>query len=264
MDISMAKAKPKTKEDKKGSLEPKKSIWTPKGKKTATGKAAAEIKISPDIKIMDSRGRPIRESTAVVVWGRMNPPTIGHEHLVNEASNIAKEVGGVPLLFLSKTVGKNNPLTLSERTELVQEAFGDQIFVIEFESSNPINIFKYISETFKDIIVVTGEDQAKDYNRILNDYNGSDFVFESVEVKTVGKREDSSLDLVESMSATKLRKAASENDIVMFAQGVPSKLQGKVTQIFEQVKTGLALYNTQPKSLKDKVLLEMAKQRQSK
>ena len=58
--------------------------------------------------------------TAVIGWGRMNPPTIGHSVLVNAINEKAKQYGGDPMLFLTmshlakgatKTSGK--PLTFS-------------------------------------------------------------------------------------------------------------------------------------------------------
>jgi phosphopantetheine adenylyltransferase len=254
--------KPEVKKPNKAKAKPKAPEWEAKGKTTATGKKAADINIRPNIKIMDYHGRPIHESTAVVVWGRMNPPTIGHEFLVSEAHRIAEEAGGVPLLFLSKTVGKNNPLTLSERYDLVQEAFGDQIFVVDENLSNPIDLFKYVAEAFGNIIVVTGVDQKADYDRILKDYNGKDFTFE--QATTFGcNRSDDSTNITESVSATKLRQAVTENDIATFSRGLPSKIKYRTVEIFEQVKLGLNLYSSTPKTLQERAINEMAKVRQS-
>ena len=39
--------------------------------------------------------------TVVFTFGRMNPPTIGHEKLVNKVKAIAKKHGGEPRLYLS-------------------------------------------------------------------------------------------------------------------------------------------------------------------
>lgn len=231
--------------------------------RTLTGKKAAQVTIAPKLNMMDSAGRPIHESTAVVVWGRMNPPTIGHEHLVQEAIQIAREVNGVPFLFLSHKHDKMNPLTLSERLDLVADAFGEDIFIVESDVTvaNPIGVLATVAETFKNVIWLTGEDQVDDYTRIINDYNGKEFVFESAEVRSAGVRNPDSEDLVESISATQLRKAVVENDLTTFTRGLASKLQPRAVEIFEQVKFGLSIYDKTANTTADKIRLGLAKAR---
>lgn len=227
--------KSETKTKTPSKVEPKKR----KGR-TLTGKTASIIDTEPRMKIIDSVGRPIHESVAVVVWGRMNPPTIGHERLVQEAYETAIQENGIPLLFLSNSVNVKNPLVPEVKLQLVEEAFGDQIFIVPENISNPINVLKLVSETFNNIVWITGEDQFDDYVRILEDYNGKEFEFQSF--KVIGlDRDESSSNLLESVSATQLRQAAIDNDIETFRQGLATNLQDVAEDVLELVRDAIVL-----------------------
>lgn len=238
-NLKLSKPKPKPKTETKSktpvNVEPKKR----KGR-TLTGKAAAIIDTEPRMKIIDSIGRPIHESVAVIVWGRMNPPTIGHERLVQEAYETAIQENGIPLLFLSNSVNAKNPLEPEVKLQLVEEAFGDNIFIIPESVSNPINVLKLVSETFNNIVWITGDDQFDDYVRILEDYNGKEFEFQSY--KVVGlDRDQSSANLLESVSASQLRQAAIDNDIETFTQGLASNLQDVAEEVMHLVRDAIVL-----------------------
>ena len=43
----------------------------------------------------------MEKKTAVMAFGRLNPPTKGHQLLVDNLEKVAKQVGGEPMLFLS-------------------------------------------------------------------------------------------------------------------------------------------------------------------
>jgi nicotinamide mononucleotide adenylyltransferase len=208
----------------------------PKRGKTHSGKKAATIVMRPQLKIH-------REETETVVvgWGRMNPPTVGHAELVSTIAEIAEEVGGVPLLCLSKTVNAKNPLTHSERVDLVAEAFGDQVFILgEEDAKDPMSLFKMVAEEFSKVIVVTGEEHEADYNRMLTTYNGTEFTFEETSVITL-HRDPESENLAESISATKMREYARQGDLESFTKGVPANLVAE--EVFKQVRYGLSLQN---------------------
>lgn len=204
--------------------------------RTHTGERAAEIVMRPALKMM-------REDTdtAVVAWGRMNPPTVGHARLVERVAELAEDVGGYPMLFLSPTVGVKNPLTLNERLDLVTDAFGDFVNIEEAESVvDPISLLKYVSEHFDRVVVVTGEEHKADYERFFRDYNGKEFTFESCQVTTM-TREKGSESLDESISATQMREYALNQDIEKFTAGLPQALKMDADHIMERVAFGIAL-----------------------
>lgn len=256
---------PKTDKKKKTSTSKYDvALKNKKGSRTLTGKKAAIVDITPRMALMDSSGRPIRESTAVVVWARMNPPSGGHEFVVETANELAVEHSGVPLLVLSRTHGKNNPLSYSSRQALTEEAFGEKIFVVDEDIKNPIEMLKVIAEHFDNIIWLTGEDQVADYQRILEDYNGKEFTFSSAQVVSAGPRIPDSDNLIESISATKLRAAARNRDIETFRNGLPTNLQPRAFEILEEVYDGLMMFEKKPANVKESIIAGIVKQRLTK
>ena len=53
-----------------------------------------------------------RKRTAVLAFGRMNPPTRGHQLIIDKINDTARMYGGTPMLFLSHSNdSKKNPLS---------------------------------------------------------------------------------------------------------------------------------------------------------
>ena len=50
---------------------------------------------------LEAKGKAV-----VFTFGRMNPPTTGHGKLIKKVMMMAKRVGGIPIIYPSKTVDK--------------------------------------------------------------------------------------------------------------------------------------------------------------
>ena len=60
-------------------------------------------------------------STAVFAFGRFNPPTIGHQKLIETVLATAKTANGKAYLFLSqKQNNKTDPLTFKEKQDYLK------------------------------------------------------------------------------------------------------------------------------------------------
>ena len=71
-----------------------------------------------------------RKDTAVIAFGRMNPPTVGHEKLINKVINEAISRGGDPLVYLSKTQDSDkNPLSYDQKLKYAQFFFGRKYII---------------------------------------------------------------------------------------------------------------------------------------
>ena len=65
--------------------------------------------------------------TAVFVFGRFNPPTIGHEKLLNALTATAQREGGKALVYTSSTQdAKKNPLSKNQIFQYLAKAFPKQ------------------------------------------------------------------------------------------------------------------------------------------
>ena len=98
---------------------------------------------------------------------------------------------------------------------------------------------------FTQATMVVGEDRVIEFDKLLNKYNGKKgkhgfYQFENgVKVVSAGARDPDSDDLT-GMSASKLRQAASENDLKTFSKGMPSGFKD-IEGLFNAVRSGMGL-----------------------
>ena len=170
----------------------------------------------------------------VFTFGRMNPPTIGHQKLVDKVNTVAKTNSAEARVYLSHTQNnKKDPLSYKDKIRFAKKAFGNSI--IQSESKTVFDVAKELQKAgYTDVIMVVGSDRVKEFQTLLNKYNGKDFTFDSVKVVSAGER-DPDAQGVEGMSASKLRALAKDGDFDTFKSGLPKKLQGSDAKIIYDI-----------------------------
>ena len=183
-----------------------------------------------------------KENPLTVAFGRFNPPTTGHQKLFSAAKNIAS--GGELRIYPSRTVDpKKNPLDPATKIKYMKQMFPDyEEQIVDNEDMRSIfNVLTAADEDgFKEITIVVGSDRLGEFKSLANKYNGQLYNFDQINVLSAGER-DSDSDNVEGMSASKLRKAAAEDDYEAFKRGIPKTLGEKEKK---------NLYNALQKSMK--------------
>ena len=162
----------------------------------------------------------------VFTFGRMNPPTVGHQKLVDKLLSEARKEKADAKVFLSHTQNnKKDPLNYAEKIRFARKGFGKII-----EQSNSKTIIQVLQELQKagytDAVLVVGSDRVTEFSGLLNKYNGGPFSFDTIDVRSAGAR-DPDAEGVEGMSASKLRALAVEGDFDTFKTGLPKKLTDK-------------------------------------
>lgn len=172
--------------------------------------------------------------TAVVAFGRMNPPTIGHLKLIEKM----KSIPGDHLLFLSHSQDpKQNPLSFQEKRSFASNFFPG-IIVGNDQVKTPMHMMSFLEQQgYTDIVYVAGSDRVPEFDKLLNTYNGKIYNFNSINVINAGER-DPDADGAEGMSASKMRAAVAADDFEAFRHGVPD--QTVAQQMFDAVKAGMA------------------------
>lgn len=217
----------------------------PAGGKTLTGQQHNEIDVKPMV-------RPLREAQlrltgatstrseiapgkhVVATFGRMSVPTTGHESLVNYVKQLAKVFAGEPHVYLSYSQdNKKNPLSYDHKHRIVRDAFGDVVKHIPREHANLIGVAKYLNGKADHLHMVVGSDRAVETKKKLEQYNGKDYHFKSINVHSIGRDPDA--EGVEGMSATKMRAAAAAGDHKTFKAGLPAALHHKSHEIMKAV-----------------------------
>ena len=188
---------------------------------------------------------PVGEGSKVAVFtfGRFNPPTTGHELLINKV----KEYAGSNdyYVFPSHTVDNKgkNPLDPEEKVGFMKEMFPSHKSSIVYEKDikDAIKALKWLEEKgYTDAIFVVGSDRVPAF-QFIKKYNGTDYKMNTIEIKSAGTR-DPDAEGVAGMSASKMRKAVAEMDLKTFVSGLPTHLQRDKdfkTRLFKAVKDNL-------------------------
>ena len=154
-------------------------------------------------------------ATAVITWGRMNPPTAGHEKLVNKVRKASRIHKGKPFIYLTKTFKKpKDPLPYRDKLKLAKKAFGN--IVQDHKSRTIIELMKELEKKYDDIVLVVGSDRVAEFETLLNKYNGKDYTYSSITIVSAG---------VSGMSASKMRQFAKDDDYDSFEKGLPSLIK---------------------------------------
>jgi len=182
-----------------------------------------------------------KSKTVVLSFGRLNPITSGHEKLVNKIKSVAKTEAATPQLYLSHSQDKaKNPLSYSDKYTYARQAFGT--LVQKSNAKTIIQVLQELDGQFTDVIVVVGSDRIREFDKLLNKYNGKDYTYDSIKVVSAGER-DPDADDVTGMSASKMRALAAEGDLSSFTKGLPRNLKrGKTPQeIFDKIRDAMGI-----------------------
>jgi len=184
-----------------------------------------------------------------IVFGRFNPPTVGHEKLLKSAKRIS--AGGDVKIYPSRSQDpKKNPLDPDMKVSYMRKMFPD------FEE-NIINdpymrtIFDVLvaaqEEGYTSVNIVVGSDRQAEFENLAQKYNGELYNFDLIRVVSAGVR-DADAEGVEGMSASKMRKAVIDDDFNSFRRGTPKTLDDAETQaLFNSVRQGMQVKKSKVK-----------------
>ncbi|AET72760.1 hypothetical protein SXCG_00130 [Synechococcus phage S-CAM8] len=172
----------------------------------------------------------VDQGTISITFGRFNPPTIGHEKLLDKVSREAKSSGGEYRIYPSRSEDpKKNPLDAGSKVKYMRMAYPDHANAI-VDSPDMRTIFDVLSaldaDGYSSVNIVVGGDRVSEFNSLAQKYNGDLYTFDQIKVVSAGDR-DPDAEGVEGMSASKMRKAAVEGDYDTFNQGIPESLSKK-------------------------------------
>jgi len=187
-----------------------------------------------------------KEKHAVMAFGRMNPPTTGHEVLVNKVKSVAKNVGGSHHIVLSHSQdAAKNPLTSAQKVKHAKRFFPDtNISVATKEEPNFLTqAAKLHKQGVTHLHMVAGADRVAEYHKLLHKYNGTHegalFNFKKITLHNAGAR-DPDAEGTEGMSASKMRSHATSNSFDDFRQGIPKHVpEHHAKELFRDVRKGM-------------------------
>ena len=181
------------------------------------------------------------KGTLTIAFGRFNPPTTGHEKLLDTVASSSDD-GDYVIVPSRSQDKKKNPLDADQKVAVMRQMFPNHSERIVNDPQNR-TIFDVLKKAHNDgytnVRMVVGADRQKEFDKLTNNYNGLKYDFDKVEVRSAGDR-DPDGDGIEGMSASKQRKYAAENDFENFLKGVPTAMNKKVArELFKNIRTGM-------------------------
>ncbi len=191
--------------------------------------------------------------TLTTAFGRFNPPTAGHEKLLQAARKAS--AGGPLKIYPSRTQDpKKNPLDPDMKISYMKKMFPD--FEEEIiNDAEMISIFDVLTTAYEDgyknVNIIVGADRQAEFENLATKYNGDLYDFANIRVISAGVR-DADAAGVEGMSASKLRKAVQDDDLDAFKRGMPKKVKDADAQaIFDAVRTGMKVKKKKAAEVKE-------------
>ncbi len=188
------------------------------------------------------------EKTVALIFGRLNPPTIGHLKLID---TLANQDATDHLIYLSHSYDpKKNPLKYEDKIQFVDAIISPKyphVDIVESDARNIVEILSELSGEYSRAILVAGGDRIAEFETLVNRYNGQPdklgnilYSFSEIRVVSAGER-DPDADDVSGMSASKVRARAQLGDFKGFAAAIPTNDHTILQQIYKAVRTGMKL-----------------------
>jgi len=190
-----------------------------------------------------------RDKTAVFTFGRMNPPTIGHEKLINKIKDVANKHRADWFVYLSSSQdSKKNPLSFDRKIFYARKMFGRDVNQKNFpKEPTALHAASALHDKgYKKLVMVVGSDRVGQFEKLMKQYNGVDnkphgyYNFDTIDVVSAGER-DPDAEGVEGMSASKLRGFAVKGNFLDFKDGLPGLSEKDARSLFNEIRKGLKL-----------------------
>jgi|TARA_B110000263_G_scaffold127830_1_gene111219 predicted kinase len=196
-----------------------------------------------DAEIDSLKSEAVASKSIAITFGRFNPPTIGHEKLINKVARADRNYK----IYISRSEdSKKNPLSAREKLSWMKKMFPQYARNIEINTTNMIlDIASMLYNKGYNILkFVVGSDRVREFDTILKKYNDQKnrhgyYNFKNIDVISAGER-DPDAEGASGMSASKMRDAASKGDVASFKRGVPSQFRD-VNGLFKAVRKGMGI-----------------------
>ena len=182
--------------------------------------------------------------TITLAFGRFNPPHIGHEKLIKAAEKAA--AGGDLKIYPSRTQdNKKNPIDADMKVSYMKKMFPDykEQIINDAEMRTIFDVLGANTGDYDFVNVVAGPERIREFEKILVDYNGSEyFNFEDGYKTIVAGPRDDAKGGVEGASASKQRKAVKDDDYEGFKKNLPDGIDdGDAMALFNAVRIGMGI-----------------------
>ena len=216
-------------------------------KRSIFGKAAKGLNLYNQKVARFEQFLEAKQKTVVFSFGRLNPPTTGHQKLLQKIIQTAKQLSGQPKLYVSYSQdSKKNPLTAKQKIAYIKKMFPKEARQLELKDNssirNAMDIATVLNGNYDNLVMVVGSDRVKDFKTLLNKYNGVEsrhgfYKYDNIQIVSAGER-DPDAEGVAGMSASKMRAAAASGDYECFSLGLPPSFKDG-EKLFKDLRLGM-------------------------
>ena len=180
-------------------------------------------------------------------FGRMNPPTIGHEQVFKTMA----DQGGDYKIFVSQTQDKkDNPLDYKTKTDFIKKIHPEYAghLVVDPTLNTVMKVASYLFDKgYTSATFVAGSDRIESFEKLITQYNGVEgkahgfYNFQPLNFVSSGDREDGA-EGVAGISASGARAAAKANDLEAFTAATGAGEYAE--ELYKAVRNGLGVKET--------------------
>lgn len=157
----------------------------------------------------------------VFTFGRFNPPTKGHQKLVEAVVDISRKENADHCIFLSHSQNPNtDPLSWALKHRVCKEAFHGVSICSDTNVKTPFQALEMLSLKYKKATMVVGSDQVNEFRDRMSLYATRWGI--SLDVVSAGIRDNSNT--VSGISASRLRQYARDGHRLEFFRWLPDNL----------------------------------------
>lgn len=182
----------------------------------------------------------------VCSFARMNPPTVGHQKLINSVIAEAQAQSCPYAIMVSQTTDKKkNPLPYNEKMKFIKECFPSINFLenVTCEKDGqtkavktPFEMLLYLCQNgYRNVTMIVGEDRVENFENMISPYVGKDFDLDSFKVISAGQRNGDDID--EKASGTLVRQLVNMDMKDEFNKFIPTSNQQLKDALYDSLKT---------------------------
>lgn len=182
------------------------------------------------------------EKVIYFTFGDMNPPTIGHEKLLDRLQESAR--GNTYRVYLSQSLNENtDPLCYEDKVKYARKIFprhARQVMLDKDVKNVHDALVKSYNEGFKKVVMVVGEERVREFDVLTSKFNGKEgrhgfYCFESIEIRSVENPDGKAM-------TKAIKESVKSNDFLSFQQKVPSRVTTELARsLFNDVRKGMGL-----------------------
>ena len=183
---------------------------------------------------------------AVTVFGRHQPPHLGHKLTLDRANDLASSIGdntqADQVFYTSRSQDpKKNPLPFQLKTEFLKKMFPEH--ADKWDGDENVRTIlgaatKAGDKGYKNFHFVGGGDRRQEMEDLLRRYNGNLYNFDNIYSHSAGERDGE--DFISKLSGSGQRKLALGGDFDGFADGILQNDNFKeedVKRLFDAIRT---------------------------